>query len=49
MSNYGEAEAARTQFEKFEAMYGAMSKDVQSADTDIIQQRKLLMSTLHGA
>lgn len=48
LSNFGETEAAKLQFDRFEALYGAMSKEVQSADADMVQQRRLLIDALHG-
>lgn len=46
LSNSGNMEAAHTQFDQFQAMYARASKEVQAADQDIVQQRRLMMETL---
>ena len=46
LSKFGDAEAARIQFDKFQAMFAGMAKEVQAADPDIVQQRRFMLETL---
>ena len=46
LSKYDEQDSAREQFERFERKYRAVSRDTQTADADLVQQRQLLMDAL---
>ena len=47
LTKFGEHESAQDQFARFESMYSKVSKEVQTADTDVVQQRQMLMDALH--
>ena len=46
LTKYDQLEAAREQFARFESMYSIASKEVQTADADVVLQRQLLIDAL---